>query len=152
MAFAMAVYGQAFLTDYTKLPPDTLFLDQDIYKYGMLFERSVAAFWVRQLTEFKNNMRWLQGLGETLPEPWRSHVKFNAQWLPPGEPAEPLSVGPSSLLGIPVQDGSNECCKRCLAQGGGLCKGNTDSSDCQCGFRVEDPPPQLTSRTSTLSV
>lgn len=101
MAFAMAVYGQAFLTDYTKLPPDTLFLDQDIYKYGMLFERSVAAFWVRQLTEFKNNMRWLQGLGETLPEPWRSHVKFNAQWLPPGEPAESLSVGPDSLLGIP---------------------------------------------------
>ena len=140
MAFAMGVYGQAFLTDYTKLPPDTLFLDQDIYKYGMLFERSVAAFWVRQLTEFKNNMRWLQGLGETLPEPWRSHVKFNAQWLPPDEP--------------PTTGDSTECCKRCHERGGGLCKGTTYSSDCQCGFRVDDlntlPSPTVVG-TSTPS-
>lgn len=82
MAFAMAHYCRKFLQNPAKLPMDTLFLDQDVFKYGCLFERSVASFWIHQFSQFKHDMTHLQEFGDQLPEPWRTHVQHNTQWLP----------------------------------------------------------------------
>lgn len=96
MAFAMADYCQVHLTNPAKLPLDTLFLDQDLFQYGCLFERSVASYWVHQFRVFQADTGQLLAASQ-LPEVWRTHVQHNTQWLPPLQTEKPALLPKSEL-------------------------------------------------------
>lgn len=59
-------------------PDDILFVSSWVYRFGLRFERSVAAYWTGRLEQALEDCEILAGM--ELKEPWRSHVVKNRQF------------------------------------------------------------------------
>jgi tetratricopeptide (TPR) repeat protein len=57
-------------------PSDVLFLEGWVYRFGLLFERSVSAWHVGEHQQALEDTQRLAAFGD-LPEPWRSQVSAN---------------------------------------------------------------------------
>jgi len=62
------------------VPQDILFVDMPLYKWGLLFERSVAAWYVGEKDQALADTQALLADPE-LPEPWRAHAQGNVIFL-----------------------------------------------------------------------
>jgi hypothetical protein len=61
-------------------PDDILFVGTPLYKWGLLFERSVAAWYVGERRQALADTKELLA-DEELPEPWRTHAQENLVFL-----------------------------------------------------------------------
>lgn len=60
------------------VPDDLLFVSRWIYDWGLVFEYSVAAYWVGDIRAAYEATQAL-AVRNDVPEPWRSHVKKNLE-------------------------------------------------------------------------
>jgi glycosyltransferase involved in cell wall biosynthesis len=62
-----------------RLPSDILFVSRWVYDWGLLFEYSIAAYWVGQVQEALAACERLLA-DRRLPEPWRTHARQNRDY------------------------------------------------------------------------